>query len=125
MHRFLAMLGDSMLAPAALGIVYTAGQGVRGPIGRVLAWGPLVYLGKISYGLYVWHFFVPLMTAGMFRWVGLSMQDFVGHGGFFLLNGIVLIVLSSLSWHCFEKQINALKKYFPYVPRDRSCTTRA
>jgi peptidoglycan/LPS O-acetylase OafA/YrhL len=115
----IGALGDTMLAPAALGMVYMTARGVDGPVGRLLQWGPLVYLGKISYGLYVLHFFVPMMTRRVVGWGGISMTDIGPYAGF-LLNLLVLVILSSLSWHCFEKKINAFKKYFPYLPLERS-----
>jgi peptidoglycan/LPS O-acetylase OafA/YrhL len=52
-------------------------------------------------------------------WGGISMTDIGPYAGF-LLNLLVLVILSSLSWHCFEKKINAFKRYFPYLPLDRS-----
>src|SRR5690606_38569374 len=56
---WLKTVGEAMVAPAALGVVYPAVRGIQGPVGRMFAWGPLVSLGKISYGLYLFHFFVP------------------------------------------------------------------
>ena len=51
--------------PVAQGLVFcaliwAAAQGLPGLAGRILQWRPLTYLGKISYGLYVYH---PLMPA--------------------------------------------------------------
>jgi peptidoglycan/LPS O-acetylase OafA/YrhL len=114
-----------MLAPAALGVVCAAARGIGGPLGRLLEWAPLVYLGKISYGLYVFHFFVPNMTARLFGWWGIAIQEVCGPFLFVLLNGLVLVVMCALSWHFFEKQINDLKRYVPYVPRDASPAARA
>jgi peptidoglycan/LPS O-acetylase OafA/YrhL len=109
-----------MLAPAALGVVYMTARGVHGPVGRLLQWSPLVYLGKISYGLYVLHFFIPLMTRRVMAWGGMSMTDIGGPYTSFVLNLLVLVILSSLSWHFFEKKVNDFKNYFPYLPTERS-----
>jgi len=124
-HAVISALGDSMPAPAALGMVYMTARGVDGPIGRLLEWGPLVYLGKISYGLYVLHFFVPMMTKRAIEWGGLSMTDVMSPYAYFMLNLLVLVVLSSLSWHFFEKKINDFKNYFPYVPSEKSHSLQA
>jgi len=42
-----------------------------------------------------------------------------------MLNLLVLVVLSSLSWHFFEKKINDFKNYFPYVPSEKSHSLQA
>jgi peptidoglycan/LPS O-acetylase OafA/YrhL len=112
-------LGDCMLAPAALGLVYMTARGIDGPLGRLLRWGPLVYLGKISYGLYVLHFFVPMMTRRVLAWGGVSMIGTTWPIAFFVLNLFVLVILSSLSWHFFETKINDFKRCFPYMPPER------
>jgi peptidoglycan/LPS O-acetylase OafA/YrhL len=119
-HGWLDTVGDAMLAPAALGVVYPVARGIQGPVGRILEWGPLVYLGKISYGLYIFHFFVPTITSMTFGWFGIPIQESFGPYTFFLLNLLVLVAISGLSWRFFEKKINDLKKYFPYVSQDVS-----
>ncbi|MCB0976050.1 MAG: acyltransferase [Acidimicrobiales bacterium] len=45
-------LATTVLAVAAL-VAVEASAG--GPVQRVLSWGPVAYLGRISYGVYLWH----------------------------------------------------------------------
>jgi peptidoglycan/LPS O-acetylase OafA/YrhL len=33
-----------------------------------------------------------------------------------VLDALVTLGLAMLSWHCFEKPLNDLKRFFPYVP---------
>jgi peptidoglycan/LPS O-acetylase OafA/YrhL len=33
-----------------------------------------------------------------------------------ILDTLVTLSLAMLSWHCFEKPLNDLKRFFPYVP---------
>lgn len=97
--------------------VWRCAKGVPGVIGRVLLWGPLVYLGTISYGLYVIHNFVPFMWRDLGGQAGVPdalMWDQKWRLPFIL---VITIGLSALSWHAFEKPINALKKHFPYLPK--------
>jgi len=47
-----------------IGTVFAVAAGIRGPIGAFLQCAPMVYLGRISYGIYVIHNFAkPLMDA--------------------------------------------------------------
>jgi peptidoglycan/LPS O-acetylase OafA/YrhL len=110
------MLNRVGLVLTLLGIVYGAARGFRGIVGYILELRPLRYLGKISYGLYVFHFFVPAATSQVFEAFGLSSQDLLGTHGVLLLNGVVLVMVSAVSWHFFEKKINDLKEHYPYLP---------
>ncbi len=52
-----------------LGLVLAQGEGV---LARVLGWEPIAYLGRISYGLYLWHWPLVIWIIGDregFRWV--------------------------------------------------------
>jgi len=76
----------------------------------VLANRPLMALGRISYGVYLWHFLV-----------GDLMNTFLKNHHLELtapIKGILWIALSitaaSLSWHLFEKRILKYKNRFAY-----------
>ena len=95
-------------------VVWTAARGFPGIIGKVLSWGPLVYLGKISYGLYVFHLLtgslLPLVTR-LFQVpssVAMNMTFRV------TVQAVLTIGLAMASWHAFEKPLNDLKRFFPY-----------
>ncbi len=99
-------------------LVYSAAEGFRGPLGWLLQSGPMSYLGKISYGLYVIHNFAISMSWGLIAWLGhpswlekiyaVPMFRLVGFAG-------LTIGLAALSWHFFEKPLNNLKYKFPYI----------
>jgi peptidoglycan/LPS O-acetylase OafA/YrhL len=60
---------------------------------RVLIWKPLVFIGLISYSLYLWHWSIFVIS----RWtIGVSLDTI----GFQL---ILIIVFSTLSWKYIEK----------------------
>lgn len=77
-------------------------NGHRGNFGKLLSARPIVYLGKISYGIYVFHHFMPWV----FQHVHVPFQQV------FYFPATVLIAV--ISWHMFELPINRLKKYFQY-----------
>ena len=82
--------------------------GIPGIFGRLVALPPSVYVGRISYGIYVYHFFVPIALKPMLH--RFHIED--GHVLFVIICIVVTIVISSLSWFLLEKPINSLKSRF-------------
>jgi peptidoglycan/LPS O-acetylase OafA/YrhL len=77
-------------------------------VSRALAWRPVAYLGKISYGLYVYH------MAGI-EWArGIAGDAPLPMG---VVAFALTVFVSALSWRLFESPILQLKSWFPY---DRS-----
>ncbi len=68
----------------------------------------LIYLGKISYGLYLYHNFIP----DMYTYFMPPIQSFYLR---FSVYTSILIIIASISWFVIEKPINNLKKYFAYT----------
>lgn len=89
-------------------IIAGAAEGYRGPVGRVLTLGPLVYLGKISYALYLFHGFTRPVVAGALAAVGLALP--AGLLPRFVLLAGVTVAAASLTWFFFERPINDLKR---------------
>lgn len=114
---FLDSLEDFFLMLGFTWLVYRASSGFEGAVGRLLSLSALIYLGKISYGLYVLHNFagIPVsVVAGLFDLP--VLKD--GIPGI-LLKTFFTIVGASLSWHLFERPINSFKGRFPYrSPRE-------
>ncbi len=79
---------------------------------RFLEWGPIRYLGKISYGLYVYHLAIIWFVARI-RDLGIENEGIAKP----LTAGIALIVtvlVASLSYFALEKPILSLKdRFFP------------
>ena len=127
-HKWVASGFD---APAWGGIIYaltamasvwfigTAAKGFRGPIGWFLTSAPIVYIGRISYGLYVIHMFVPHLMGYFFP---ASYGDRPRTWGSLLLFTGISIALASVSWFAFEAPINRLKRYFEY---DKTAAAKA
>ncbi|WP_304234017.1 acyltransferase [Jiulongibacter sediminis] len=86
-------------------------------------WSPLVYIGKISYGIYIFHNFIyneyhPIKWSPVvkilhrFEESGNAILNSVPFKIIFLY--VIVLVLASLSWFLFEKPINKLKNRFGY-----------
>jgi peptidoglycan/LPS O-acetylase OafA/YrhL len=109
-HAFIT-LGQTGEALVCGWLVVHAARGFRG-FGRVLELRPIAYVGKISYGVYIFHLLVPVGLAAVATHLGYTYQ---GSGfGSFAPSAIVTIALAAASWHFFEAPINRLKRFFPY-----------
>ncbi|AXY74142.1 acyltransferase [Paraflavitalea soli] len=78
-----------------------------GAFGGFLKNKVVVYLGRISYGLYVYHHFMP--------WV-FSSLGFEDSWQTRLLYLPVTVLIATASWFLMEKPITDLKQYFEYKP---------
>src|SRR5262249_21603000 len=111
----LAAIGCTSVLAACIGISDTI-------LGPFLRWRPLVYLGRISYGLYAYHAFVLWSMSGR---ITNRLQLSVGrlhHGQLWFLlaselMALTLIVLISMaSHHFFEGPILRVKERFALIP---------
>jgi len=89
-------------------IIARAANGFDGIIGYVLDAKPLVYIGKISYGIYLYHYFIPEIIHKHIP-VGYALLGKISViAQFFVLTALTIIV-SSISWFLLEKGILSLK----------------
>ncbi len=84
--------GYAALVPttAALMILVSADNGVRGGADALLGSRPLVFLGGISYGLYLWHF--PLLV--FFRHLRVTESNTIPSGTAIIVTSILLAWLT-------------------------------
>ncbi len=73
-----------------------------GRLSRVLTSGPLVWIGQLSYGLYLWHYPVYRIMGQM----GASQFQCL------TLGTAITVFAAALSWHLVEKPLLRLKKRF-------------
>lgn len=92
-------------------VINLASQGITNPyLAPILNNKALIYLGKISYGLYIYHNFLP-------HFGDIHFPIFLEKYSFYIVQFIRLIALigiASLSWFLFEKPILRVKKYLNY-----------
>jgi peptidoglycan/LPS O-acetylase OafA/YrhL len=107
-----------VIASLSIWGINRASYGLHGVAGTILGSAPVVYIGRISYGLYVWHHFVP---------------DILSHARITLPNGtwprcaalfLVSLAIASVSFHAFEQPLLRLKNRFPYAPPARAAAAR-
>lgn len=86
-------------------------------IGWILELKITTYLGKISYGIYVYHLFIPSLFLYLNYYIGISEQN---KYFLFVTYFVLTIFMSSFSWYFIESPLNGLKRFFPYNNIDRS-----
>lgn len=99
-------------------LIDRAADGFKGRVGRLLTWQPLLYTGKISYGLYVFHFIIAfsvfkrVLALPMLR----GLKPAIQHQA---VSIVVLLAMTftaaTLSWILYERPILKLKRFFPYI----------
>lgn len=95
-------------------VIYKASKGFKGYVGKILEWSPLIYLGQISYGIYLYHL---IAKAGVIKIAQILNVPFSPSSllSFCVFSGLT-VILAALSWHFFEQPINRLKNKFSYTP---------
>lgn len=109
--RYLMTLGlprlDRDLKAASFALmVYGLWTIVDGPEQRFFGWKPFSWLGKISYGLYVFHAFAIAAAS--------RLEGRLPHAVLVVTAFVLTVLVSSASWYIYEERINGLKRLFPY-----------
>ncbi|SFO67156.1 Peptidoglycan/LPS O-acetylase OafA/YrhL, contains acyltransferase and SGNH-hydrolase domains [Mesorhizobium sp. NFR06] len=99
-------------------IVAACSTGLGGTLGRLAELRPLLLLGRISYGVYLYHSILLAYVVKAQPWIPLDVSE--QGPGRFLVAGAGTIAAATLSWVLFERPLNSLKRYFPYVRRARA-----
>jgi len=101
---------QTLLAIVFAWLVLKAVLGFRGWPGRILSAAPVVYTGRISYGLYLVHGFAGDILAA----VGINSRELPEPWRLLVLC-VVTVGVAAVSWHLIERPINAMKDRFPYA----------
>lgn len=104
------IIGLLAVAPLALGAV-------RDRVGAVLGWSPIVWLGVLSYGIYVWHLDIIGATIG---WLGATMSN----ASLLDLVAVVFplsVLAAAVSWYGVERPLLRFRDLGrPHVPAEPS-----
>src|SRR5262249_13455142 len=106
---FGTLTGYPLIA-AASAAIFLGTLGSRQPI---LGSKALVYLGKISYGLYVYHILGLRISYWIFRG---HTSRLPGFAVFFLVGLGLTVVLSAISYEWLEKPFLRLKERYTHIP---------
>ena len=107
--------GDIATALISVALVYLAISTGPSFVRRFLELAPVRFIGRISYGIYLYHLFlIPVGRVVARRY---DMPELQRGPGMFFLYGIVSIILATISWYLIEAPINRQKRRFPYPPK--------
>jgi peptidoglycan/LPS O-acetylase OafA/YrhL len=95
-------------------VILSGARGFKGWFGRLLQWPPIAYLGKISYGLYVFHNLTVYGLVFAVRNLHAPAVILTVPWARSLSLLVLTISAAAVSWHFFEKPLNDLKRFFPY-----------
>jgi peptidoglycan/LPS O-acetylase OafA/YrhL len=113
---------DLTLAVFFAGLVKAAARGIAGPLGALLSSAPLRFIGKISYGIYVYHVFLPALLSALVneyalrgivdesQWPGTRISPWLS---------LLMVPVPVLSWYLMEQPINRLKEFLGREPAPR------
>jgi peptidoglycan/LPS O-acetylase OafA/YrhL len=96
---FMHLGGFALLATAAAAIIVWVVLAPSSYLRGFLEYGPLVWVGRISYGLYLWHY--PIFKAGSLLRLGWPLQ--------LLVAVTATLTVTSLSYYLVERPALKLK----------------
>lgn len=103
-----AFYGVYTVIALAAALLISGALAEGGSLNRVLSWNPLVAVGRVSYGLYLWHAFI--LTVLLQHTLGLGRWPRVGFG-------LALSAAATLlSWRLVEQPALRLKRRFQSGP---------
>jgi peptidoglycan/LPS O-acetylase OafA/YrhL len=102
------VLVTSYVGPSLLFVwlVGSAAQGFKGMTAVWLECRVLLYIGKISYGIYLYHFFMPRLVRYLASALGLGELSTLLT---FVCATTVTLFTAAASWHLIEKPISRVK----------------
>jgi len=117
----------TLLSPMAIWIIsyviLNLNSGKKLKFSFILNNSQLIFIGKISYGVYLYHIYIPYITANFLYYLENTLQNSLKPYAFllyFLSNFCITILLSRLSWRFVEIPTMRFKRYFEYQKPDSS-----
>src|SRR5207237_7865572 len=105
--KLKSVLVEPLEASAFVILVARTATGFDGNIARFLSNAGLVFAGRISYGLYIYHILVAMVFD---RWLPSQMRFLIEIPSLRLIVfGIVTLFTAALSWRLLEQPINRLR----------------
>ncbi len=105
------VIGRTLLALAFGALILRTSYGYAGPVAAILGNPVVVWLGLISYGLYIYHLFVPQLYVAALKNLGLSLEVWGLYYVRLPMMTVILLAVTAASFYLWEKPIRGLRKY--------------
>ena len=130
---FSFVINRLLFAMLALKVIEGAVIGYKNAFGKFLQLKPVLYLGKISYGIYLYHLLVPVLFWKLYNMAFQAAK--IAHPAFFERNqhsignfervmvseivcfviySVLVILVATISWKYLETPLNKLKVSFNF-----------
>lgn len=106
--RLKSVMVEPLEAGAFVVLVARTATGFDGSIGRFLTLPGLVFAGRISYGLYIYHILVAMLFQ---RWLPAPLQWLLTIPSVRLVVlGTATMIVAAVSWHILEQPLNRFRQ---------------
>ena len=81
----------------------------------------LRFVGKVSYAVYLWHFFVLLALAGAVQAQDAALPPWLAYALLIVVGGLASLAVATVSWYLVERPVSRLRRYAAYgaaAPRE-------
>jgi peptidoglycan/LPS O-acetylase OafA/YrhL len=108
------VLREELLIVTFAALIAAASSGISGPAGAIINSRIVRYVGRISYGIYLFHLFLWEVTDAVLGRLSLPP---LGRGpGCLIVMSAMSIGAAAVSWHFFEQPLNRLKDRLYVIP---------
>jgi peptidoglycan/LPS O-acetylase OafA/YrhL len=116
--QFLYFRGKTLLnilipssALLNMGIIWYASNGIKGFLKYILEHKVFLYIGRIGYGLYLYHLLVPDLRMFLLRSLTLPVSN---SSVLYFIDAALLLIVATISYFLIEKPVYSLKRRFSF-----------